>query len=103
MKKFRQDGVNISDMESKIKDNIKNNIAQIKEILQPLFEVNGKGFDQVIQDKLKNWFVSCGITPKEYTFGSTKFNVGSFIYNRTGFEFVRSGRFVDFFNAQWSP
>lgn len=85
MKKFRQDGGKISDMESKIKDNIKNNIAQIKEILQPLFEVNGKGFDQVIQDKLKNWFVSCGITPKEYTFGSTKFNVGSFISQNPDF------------------
>ncbi len=85
MKKFRQDGGKISDMESKIKDNIKNNIAQIKEILQPLFEVNGKGFDQVIQNKLKNWFVSCGITPKEYTFGSTKFNVGSFISQNPDF------------------
>ena len=85
MKKFRQDGGKISAMESKIKDNIKDSIARIKEILQPLFEDNGMEFDLVIQSKLKKWFKDCGISPKEYSFGTTKFNVSSFISQNPDF------------------
>ena len=85
MKHYRQNGGKISDMESKIKDNIKNNTAQIKEILQPLFENNGMEFDLVIPDRLKKWFKDCGISPKDYSFGTTKFNVSSFISQNPDF------------------
>ena len=85
MKQYRQDGGKISDMESQIRDSIKNNTAQIKEILQPLFENNGMEFDLVIPDRLKKWFKDCGISPKDYSFGTIKFNVSSFISQNPDF------------------